>query len=233
MKFSYTYKTSDGTRHEDRMEAPTREDVFLALRGKGIRPIKVVSLSGSKANGEERLVTRKRFVFAALVAGLAIGVALAVWYGKSDLRDRRIVELEAQAVKIVKTHQGALATLHLEELRDYAAIAQAKAPGFLNQKISLCYHDLDSARSEVRALFREPMSDWFREADKRDELKRIYDETMDALDLVETRFLKDEKAYRLLDENRSRWTYNGTNVVFSDTTLETKFANLTREIESK
>ena len=52
MKYTYAYKTSDGVRHEASMDAESREAVFVALRGQGIRPIKVVAADGSKANGE-------------------------------------------------------------------------------------------------------------------------------------------------------------------------------------
>ena len=54
MKYTYAYKTSDGTRHEDSMEASSRDAVFKALRANGIKAIKVVAADGSKANGEIR-----------------------------------------------------------------------------------------------------------------------------------------------------------------------------------
>ena len=60
MKYSYAYKTSDGRRHEDSMDAPSREVVFKALRARGIKAIKVVAADGSKANGEEEEARRKR-----------------------------------------------------------------------------------------------------------------------------------------------------------------------------
>ena len=74
MKYTFAYKTSDGVRHEDSIEAASRDEVFEALRRQGIRPIKVVAADGSKANGEVRGL-RKRAVFAlvalaALVAGV-------------------------------------------------------------------------------------------------------------------------------------------------------------------
>ena len=74
MKYTYAYKTSDGIRHEDSMNASSREEVFSTLRAKGIKAIKVVAADGSKANGEVRGL-RKRAVFglvalAALVAGV-------------------------------------------------------------------------------------------------------------------------------------------------------------------
>ena len=60
MKYTYAYKTSDGVRHEDSMDASSREEVFTVLRGRGIRPIKVVAADGSKANGEREEGERKR-----------------------------------------------------------------------------------------------------------------------------------------------------------------------------
>lgn len=233
MRFSYSYKTPDGIRHEGRIEGASREEVFAELRRRGIRAIKVVSLSGSKANGEEKVITRKAFVFAALFLGLFFGVGVAVWLGHADMRSRRVKSIEREANAIVERHRAAIATLHLDELRDYAAIAASKAPGFLDQKIRLCYHDLDTARTEIRELFRRPFLEFSGRPQELDELKRIYASSLDSVDLVESRFAKDERAYRLLDANRGQWSFNGTTVVFADQRLETHFANLTREIEQK
>ena len=74
MKYTYAYKTSDGVRHEDSMNASSREEVFETLRAQGIKAIKVVAADGSKANGEIRGV-RKRVVAASIVvAALAAGL---------------------------------------------------------------------------------------------------------------------------------------------------------------
>ena len=70
MKYTYAYKTSDGTRHEASIDAPSREVVFETLRKQGIKAIKVVAADGSKANGEIRGI-RKR-VLAASVIGAAL-----------------------------------------------------------------------------------------------------------------------------------------------------------------
>ena len=78
MKYTYAYKTSDGMRHEDSMDASSREEVFTALRKKGIKAIKVVAGDGSKANGELHGV-RKRMV-AVLVAVAAIAAAVVASY---------------------------------------------------------------------------------------------------------------------------------------------------------
>ena len=41
MTYGYSYKTSDGVRHEGTFEAKSNDAVFAALREKGIRPMKV------------------------------------------------------------------------------------------------------------------------------------------------------------------------------------------------
>lgn len=70
MKYTYAYKESNGTRHEESMEAPSREAVFKALREKGIKAIKVIAADGSKANGEVRGYR--------LCTVIAVGVVAAV-----------------------------------------------------------------------------------------------------------------------------------------------------------
>ena len=79
MKYTYAYKTSDGVRHEESMNAASREEVFAELRKRGIKAIKVVAADGSKANGEVRGV-RKRIV-AALVVLVAVAVGVAAYFG--------------------------------------------------------------------------------------------------------------------------------------------------------
>lgn len=73
--FRYVYKTSQGIRQTAEMSADTRDEVFAALRGKGIRPIKVVAADGSKANGEAPRVSRRAWI--ALGAGLCLGLLAA------------------------------------------------------------------------------------------------------------------------------------------------------------
>ena len=83
MKYTYAYKTSDGTRHEASMEAESREAVFAALRAKGIKAIKVVAADGSKANGEVRGV-RKRVLVTAVVAAVLLTAAIGYWLVRSN-----------------------------------------------------------------------------------------------------------------------------------------------------
>ena len=72
-RFRYIYRTADRQRLEAEMDAESRDAVFTRLREKGIRPIKVIALDGSKANGAPpvRPEWRKGLVWA-IVAFLAV-----------------------------------------------------------------------------------------------------------------------------------------------------------------
>ena len=59
------------------MEAESRDAVFVALRQRGIKAIKVVAADGSKANGEVRGV-RKRVVVAAVFGAAVVTAILTV-----------------------------------------------------------------------------------------------------------------------------------------------------------
>jgi len=78
MKYTYAYKTPDGTRHEASIEASSRDAAFAALREQGIRPIKVVAADGSKANGAPVGVRRRVVAVSILVAVVAtVGATVA------------------------------------------------------------------------------------------------------------------------------------------------------------
>ena len=74
MKYTYAYKTSDGVRHEDSINAASREEVFAELRKRGIKAIKVVAADGSKANGEVRGVRKRAVAALVVLAAVCAGV---------------------------------------------------------------------------------------------------------------------------------------------------------------
>ena len=117
MKYTYAYKTSDGVRHEDSLDANSRDEVFELLRGRGIRPIKVVAADGSKANGEMRGL-RKRAVFA-LVALAAAVAGVVAYFGGERTGAATAAGSEASAPR----HQiyGDPATVEGLERGDFAA----------------------------------------------------------------------------------------------------------------
>ena len=115
MKYTYAYKTSDGVRHEDSMNAASRDEVFEKLRRQGIRAIKVVAADGSKANGEIRGV-RKRMV-AVLVAIAALLVGIVAYFCGSHLAEPE------QRAKASPRHQiyGDPAIMEILERGDFKA----------------------------------------------------------------------------------------------------------------
>lgn len=72
MKFGYSYKTSDGVRHESVYHAPAKEDVFAALREKGIRPIKVWEIAPKHPRA------RRFLIGSAILAAVVVVTVLAV-----------------------------------------------------------------------------------------------------------------------------------------------------------
>ena len=95
MKYTYAYKTSDGTRHEATMVAESRDAVFADLRRKGIKAIKVVAADGSKANGEIRGV-RKRVVVALGALCFVLG-AVAFLFVRNPNGSPRLSELALES----------------------------------------------------------------------------------------------------------------------------------------
>ena len=97
MKYTYAYKDSGGVRHEDSMEASCREEVFAALRAKGIKAIKVVAADGSKANGEIRGVRRRAIT--AIVVLVAIAVGVVAYFGGSRFSRPQSPSFEADQTR--------------------------------------------------------------------------------------------------------------------------------------
>ena len=58
------------------MNASSREEVFGALRAKGIKAIKVVAADGSKANGEVRGVRKRTVAILMLLSAVLSGLAV-------------------------------------------------------------------------------------------------------------------------------------------------------------
>ena len=118
MKYTYAYKTSDGTRHEASMDAESREAVFAALRAKGIKAIKVVAADGSKANGEARGI-QKRVVAVLVVLAAAVVGGVAYFQGT-----RTGAALAANPAAVSPRHQiyGDPAIMEGLERGDFAAV---------------------------------------------------------------------------------------------------------------
>lgn len=101
MKYTYAYKTSDGVRHEETMNAASREEVFVALRAKGIKAIKVVAADGSKANGEIHGIRRR--VVVAIVVIVAVVVGAIAYFGGSRSKTSTESNSNANTLSTIET----------------------------------------------------------------------------------------------------------------------------------
>ena len=228
MKFRYIYRDSAGKRLEGRIEAPTREDAFSELRKQKIKAIKVVSLSGSKANGEEKIIIlRKRFVFAALVIGVIAGIAAAVYYRTADFRPKRIIDLETKAMEIVEHHRAMVATLHLGAKEDFKAVLDASQPFLTDQRLGLGRIELGDTKMELKDLFIKVRHEITDEKELA-ELERVYDKVMDAVNLIEAKIENDARAFSLLEKNRDKWRVENGRIIWSDDALALEFSRSSR-----
>lgn len=159
------------------MNASSREEVFAALRAKGIKAIKVVAADGSKANGEVRGV-RKRVVlgivcFVALLTGAVVYLAVGTGadavkaHDETSSRTRIAAPLPRQAIMGDRVRiAAAVKSLKSAPERLLAAFAEPGRP----------LPDLDGktpTEAEFAAILREPVriaEDDFTEAV---DLKRI------------------------------------------------------------
>ncbi len=98
MKYTYAYKDCEGKRHEESMDAASREAVFEALRARGIRPIKVVAADGSKANGEVVGIRRRVVASIVLLAAVVVGVA-AYFVGARSTDPSDVPSFEAEQTR--------------------------------------------------------------------------------------------------------------------------------------
>lgn len=253
MKYIYAYKTSDGIRHEDSMNASSREEVFNQLRAMGIKAIKVVAADGSKANGEivvkgiRKRVALGAIIVTALVAGLAVFLTVRTPHAvlnsalgspsattfefTSDVSRSAFTNLEAQARQIIANHDKAIEALEFDLLANYQFIENTKDTTIFTDKIKAGYKAIDASRMATRDLFKSIFNIFPAEcATERTEAQRLYAETMERLDVSESRIVNDEKAFKILSVNRGKWHCVKGKVKWTDAALANEFEYFRRDV---
>lgn len=268
MKYTFTYKTSDGVRHQDEMSAGSREEVFSSLRSRGIRPIKVIAADGSKSNGEVHGF-RGRVVVVLMVLAAVLAATAVFFASRSQLSSRReavfaasriastgrpaadsrqasmnryslyhpgMVEkmktLEASASSLLADHSARMASVGVSLLKDYSALESSTNAAVWRAAARSGYRETNSTRQKARDLFRT-LYDLF-PADcivERADAQRLYVETMDAVDMSETRLVRDERTCALLAENLGKWSMKEGRVEFSDPALAAEFDYLRQGVD--
>ena len=226
MKYRYAYKTSDGIRHEDSIDADSREGVFVVLRTRGIRAIKVVAADGSKANGEIRGLRKRTATLIALVAATLTG--LAVWwmiqfkpvadpYERFSVRERELlVELSKQITTICDEANQSYAALNVARLQDVETVSNTNLVDELKSLVKSGDEVIRVARMKLRRAFDESVGmypvckDAFRAA------QELYGRQMSTIDAIEVSHQNRRYAFVLLDTNRDKWSVFKGKPAFTD-----------------
>ena len=218
------------------MEAPDREEVFIALRKQKIRPIKVIRKDDldPKARG-----VRKRWV-AVIAAGVAVVVAaiasLIVWNAaqgpdplalSGDYAEETKGEMEKLVTKArarKDKHDAELKLLNLDILRDYTKIAAAKSPDAFTNEVAKARVVIEATRTDIKDLFRDLYTIFPPEAEnERRDAQKLYGEIMSDIDVSEERINADELVVSILLSSRDAWTVENGKIRFSDPKLEREF----------
>ena len=229
MKYIYAYKTSDGTRHQSSMNADSREEVFISLRARGIKAIKVVAADGSKANGEIRGV-RKRVVFgsavaAAIVAAVSvyfaftIGVAETATSPYTAKEKASYLNLNSVVEKIVKSLINDPADEEINQLLSNGihnlSISTLPAYVLVEKRAS----SIVEGRKKVRHEFAVTLEKFKKNSPVMKDVQRLYGVLMTQFDVLEIVNANRRLALDILERNRGKWKAGKNGPEFSDSRL--------------
>ena len=226
MKYRYAYKTSDGVRHEDMIDADSREGVFAALRARGIKAIKVVAADGSKANGEIRGLRKRTATLIALIAATLAG--LAVWwmiqfepvadpYANFSARERELlVELTKNVTAIREEANRSYADLNVARLQDIETVNNTNLVDDLKALVKSGDEVIREARVKLRQAFDESVGMYPVSKEVLRAAQELYGRQMSALDALEVSHQNRRYAFVLLDANRDKWRIFNGKPAFTD-----------------
>lgn len=223
MKYTYIYKTSDGIRREGAMDAPSRDEVFMALRKEGIRAIKVIAADGSKANGEIRGV-RKRVVTLLVLLGILLTAGLSFYYFSRIPRDpassAAVTRLNESIDAVFAEYGFASVSLGLSQDIDYAALEAGADAKPIIERIRQGQVLIDRTKASVRESFRICMEGQPADGEVRRYAEVLARARLSELDRQRTTLVNRGFALAVLDGNRGKWRVEDGKVVFTDANAE-------------
>ena len=235
MRFDYSYKTSDGVRHEAEIDARTRDDAFATLRKQGIRPIRM----------DEKPLSRgqkiRRMLFWVMGTVLMLACSAGCWFflRAAQVRARYQREtraafdaLRSKAENVREWHMAEFAKVDFSILHNYALIERSQDIGFATNELARGKSIIESSRSRLKDLFRD-LYDVFppESANERLDAQRLYGEIMNEIDASEERLDAEECVLALLDDNRSKWHVYHGRIVFDDLMLEREVSFFKRDTD--
>ena len=202
--FTYTYKSSDGVRHLEEMEADSKDTVFTKLRERGIRPVRVCEKE-SPAKSHRKMY----FVWGSIgcLIAIACGVVALSGAGSKTARDAEVKPAEESTNPVDAIESAS----YKEALADLTIKANIVRNGFKASMKRIDFKNPMSgetnafvrARGEISAS-RDKMRDLFRSLYQmfpptaeveRKSAQRLYGEIMTEIDMVEERIEFEELKY--------------------------------------
>lgn len=247
MKYTYAYKTSDGVRHEAEIEAESREVVFETLRGRGIRPIKVIAADGSKENGEGRGRGVRKQVVAGIAAALMVaGLAVGAYFGHrtaasqvpdatrsySEAERKAFIKLAANVDTVGRRFTGEMAELELGTINCPLNVAEMSDSSPLYKKALDAQLLIDRARREMKEVFATVATSFAPEGEAIRDAQRLYGERMSELDAAEISLSNRKFALALLESNRDKWSLKDGEAVFAEARLARMYKYCLEGIET-
>ena len=112
MRFTYTYRSSDGQRHTAEIEAESRDAAFAKVRAElGIKPIKVTAAEEPPPQVTPKRVPSRVLLAACIVLFAAVGVAVVAYrFGTRRNGD------SGESVTVINTPQGPVTSRVAEPL---------------------------------------------------------------------------------------------------------------------
>ena len=229
MLFAYSYMTSDGMRHADEIDAPSRDEAYAELRRRGIRAIRV---EAKETNGKGRLLW---FAIVVILFAVCVAVGVSSWfvaYGRYRNGTRSIfVDLQSKADAIRTQYESSIKLLDLKVLEDYSLLARHNNLSSVTNEIRKAKEVLSLARAQAGDLFSGVLEMFPPESvNERIDAQKMYGELMNGIDATEGRIRQDERALTLLDSSRDKWRVaEDGRLVFSDARLRMEIEFFSRD----
>ena len=251
VKFTYTYRSSDGQRRTAEIEAESRDGAFERVRTElGIKPIKVVAAvetsddnrqGGSAPSSLAGASPSRGGMFWGTVVVVAILLALGgVWWirSRSTTQDTTTSQvrqhsadteaafkaLQESAESVRRQCGEAIEGLNLDLVENYALIERTSDIGFLYEEINKARGVVEWARNQAKAVFRDIHTTFpASRANERLDAQSLYGALMSYIDEYDDRMMRLESALMLLDQNRKKWKCVKGQLVFDDKALEDEY----------
>jgi len=238
--WTYSYKTSDGLRHEDEMSAPSKDDVYAALRARGIRAIRVEERIAPVVRRGFRGLRKRDWSLMLLCAAVAVAAAVVMIRRNAvpaavppvaparepdaTLDEPHFKRLAKSVEDAMSAFRDASGTLDLALLSNYRLAATESGVARMRAEIERGRKMVEAARLAVRGVYDLQYGTIPATCVAETEAaQRLFGLALSEIDAFSEGLDGDECALGLLAENRGAWRTASGAVRWDDPRLEREF----------